>query len=124
VLSLANSCLASIKSRITRFYQERRIRDIYNVEGIIVMTLLADVLGTSRIFEDLLDLVNDWQPTARFHFCRSLRKVGVYNHGMNLLYESMTTCAGKKIRRISLEVRRSPASRNQVSRRLVRLPSQ
>lgn len=72
------------------------------------MTLLADILGTSRIFEDLLELSGDWQPAARFHFCRALRKVGVYSYGPNLLFDAMTTCAGKKLKYFVVELVPSP----------------
>jgi len=108
LLSVANSYLSSIKSSIGQFYKERRLGDKHDADQIISTTLLADVLGTSRIFEDLLELAGDWLPATRFHFCRSLRKVGVHYYGNSLLYDSMTTCRGRKIKEIVVEVLPSP----------------
>ena len=108
LLSVAHAYLASIKSSIGQFYKERRLGDNHDVDKIISTTLLADVLGTSRIFEDLLELTGEWLPATRFHFCRSLRKVGVYCYGTGLLYDSMTACRGRKIKEIVVEVLRSP----------------
>ena len=105
---MVNSYLASIKSSIGQFYKERRLGDKHAVDQIISTTLVADVLGTSRIFEDILELAGDWLPATRFHFCRSLRKVGVYSYGNGLLYDSMTTCQGRKIKEIVVEVLPSP----------------
>ena len=72
------------------------------------MTVLADVLVTSRIFEDLLELSGDWQRAARFHFCRALRKVGAYSYGTNLLFDAMTTSAGQKPKYFVVELVPSP----------------
>ena len=108
LLAVANSYLAAIKSSIGQFYKERRLGDNHDVDKIISTTLLADVLGTSRIFEDLLELAADWLPATRFHFCRSLRKVGAYSYGTGLLYDSMTTCRGRKVKEIVVEVLPSP----------------
>ena len=108
LLSVANSYLASIKSNIGQFYKERRLGDKHDADRIISATLLADVLGNSRIFEDLLELAGDWLPATRFHFCRSLRKVGVYSYGISQLYDSMTTCRGRKIKEIVVKILPSP----------------
>jgi hypothetical protein len=43
---------------------------------------LCDILGSSRIFEDLLDLTGDGFLLPRHHFGRTLRKMGTYRYGI------------------------------------------
>ena len=104
LLSIAHAYLASIQASIREYYRARRVAASHAIDKIISSTLLADILGSSRIFEDLLEIAGDWLHGARFLFCRSLRKVGVYSYGIGMIYEAMTTCRGKMIREIEVEV--------------------
>jgi hypothetical protein len=101
LITAAHSFLASIKMSITRFYKARRKNVAFDVNDLATMLTAADTLGTSRVFEDLLDLACLWSAASRFQFCRSLRKLGVYRYGVNMLYSSMTTCRGGKSRTLN-----------------------
>jgi hypothetical protein len=67
-------------------------------EAITTVTTLCDMLGSSRIFEDYLDLTEENTSTARYCFGRSLRKIGHYRYGIWKLWNAMTNCAGKYIK--------------------------
>lgn len=104
MLTGVNSYLTSINSTIGDFYKERRLGDVHDIVKVLSRTLLVDILGTSRTFEDLLEPSGEWDPATRFHFCRTLRKVGVYSYGAGLLYQSTTSCRARSIKYIIVDV--------------------
>ena len=108
VFDVILSMLRSIKFEIGNFHRMRRLDD-YDVSKFRSLTMVCDFLGASRIFEDVLDIcVSNSFLAARYQFCRSMRKVGVYRYGIHILYKSMTSCAGKNIKMILVNTLRSP----------------
>jgi len=106
-LDVVYSWLRFIKDAIGRFHKKRRLGE-FDVSDFTSLALTADILGSSRIFEDVLDLTGSGSPAGRFQFCRSLRKVGVYWYGVHLLFKSMTSCRGRHINEIDVVVIPSP----------------
>jgi len=106
-LDVVYSWLRFIKDAIGRFHKKRRLGE-FDVSDFTSLALTADILGSSRIFEDILDLTGSSSPAGKFQFCRSLRKVGVYWYRVHLLFKSLTSCRGRHITEIDVVVIPSP----------------
>ena len=75
------SMLCSIRAEIGNFHRMRRLGDL-NVSRFQSLVLVCVLLGTSRIFGDVLDVcVHDSTPSAHHQICRSMRKVEFISMG-------------------------------------------
>jgi hypothetical protein len=72
--------------------------------------MICHLLSSSRIFEQLLDVTGEsYDETVKMQFTKTLRKVGVYREGIQMIYDEMKQYnAGRKIQSIEVVVIPSP----------------
>jgi hypothetical protein len=88
VFQACRAWLEFIRDGMGRFLKGRRQGSIdFNLARCLT---IFDLLGSSRIFEQLLDVTGDWlacyNACVKIQFTKTLRKVGVYREGVQILW--------------------------------------
>lgn len=96
-----------IENGVHRFHRGFR-EGRYDTNLIFSTFLACDILGSSDLFHDILDL-HGIAGSSRDHCARSLRKVGHYAHGLQNLYSGVKNCVnGFVLREIDINMLRPP----------------